>query len=205
MKFNRKDLDNFVYSHKDEVRMLIPYVMINVGQQIYGELNGKIEMSINCLWSIVTKCKKPLAKRERDTLTKLFNTYLNKTITYDEDVIFEKQQDTSNFILISLDDITKIYAKKKPFSFSDQHLKRYYAFLDFNTTLDLHGKNVNDSLEILEEWLEYGRKLGHKHFKIIHGKGEGILRECVKRFLKRKKILEFSHESDFGGSTTLEL
>lgn len=109
MKFNRKDLDNFVYSHKDEVRMLIPYVMINVGQQIYGELNGKIEMSINCLWSIVTKCKKPLAKRERDTLTKLFNTYLNKTITYDEDVIFEKQQDTSNFILISLDDITKIF------------------------------------------------------------------------------------------------
>ena len=106
---------------------------------------------------------------------------------------------------IKLDDITKIYAKKKPFSFSDQHLKRYYAFLDFNTTLDLHGKNVNDSLEILEEWLEYGRKLGHRHFKIIHGKGEGILRECVKRFLKRKKILEFSHESDFGGSTTLEL
>ena len=106
---------------------------------------------------------------------------------------------------INVDDITKIYVKKKPFSFSNQHLKRYYAFLDFNTTLDLHGKNVNDSLEILEEWLEYGRKLGHRHFKIIHGKGEGILHESVKKFLKRKKLLEFSYENDSGGSTILEL
>ena len=106
---------------------------------------------------------------------------------------------------IKLNDITKIYVKKKPFSRSNHHLKRYYAFLDFETTLDLHGKNVNDSLEILEEWLEYGRKLGHRYFKIIHGKGEGILHENVKKFLKRKKLLEFSHESDSGGATILEL
>lgn len=105
---------------------------------------------------------------------------------------------------IKKDDITKMYAKKKYFQLSNLHSKKYYDFLDFNTTLDLHGKNVDDSLEILEEWLDYGRKLGHRYFKIIHGKGNGILRRNVKNFLKRKKIAEFSHESDFGGSTTLE-
>lgn len=109
MKFNRKDLDNFVYSHKDEVKMLIPYVMITIGQQIYGELNSNIEVSISCLWSIVTKNKKTLAKRERDTLVKLFNTYFNETVEYDEDIVFPKREETSDFILVSLDDITKIF------------------------------------------------------------------------------------------------
>jgi len=116
-----------------------------------------------------------------------------------------KIQFGSCFIMdIKKDDIIKIYVKKKTFFPANRASKKYYAFLDFNTTLDLHGKNVSDSLEILEEWLDYGRKLGHRYFKIIHGKGDGILRKSVKKFLERKKLSEFSHESDVGGSTTLE-
>lgn len=109
MKFNRKDLDNFVYSHKDEVRMLIPYVMINVGSQLYGELNGDVEFSVSCLWSIVTKNKKSLPKRERENLINLFSIYLNKTITYDESIYLGKYNELPDFITISLEDITKIF------------------------------------------------------------------------------------------------
>ena len=105
---------------------------------------------------------------------------------------------------IKKSDIIKIYVKKKIFFSPDTKSKKYYNFLDFNTTLDLHGKNVVDSLEILEEWLIEGRKLGHRYFKIVHGKGNGILRKSIKQFLSKKKLLEFSYESDFGGSTTLE-
>lgn len=109
MKFNRKDLDNFVYSHKDEVRMLIPYVMINVGSQLYGELNGDVEFSVSCLWSIVTKNKKSLPKRERENLLNLFSIYLNKTITYDESIYLGKYDELPDFITVSLEDITKIF------------------------------------------------------------------------------------------------
>ena len=109
MKFNRKDLDNFVYSHKDEVRMLIPYVMINVGSQLYGELNGDVEFSVSCLWSIVTKNKKSLPKRERENLINLFSIYLNKTITYDESIYLGKYDELPDFITVSLEDITKIF------------------------------------------------------------------------------------------------
>lgn len=109
MKFNRKDLDNFVYSHKDEVRMLIPYVMINIGSQLYGELNGDVEFSVSCLWSIVTKNKKSLPKRERENLINLFSIYLNKTITYDESIYLGKYDELPDFITVSLEDITKIF------------------------------------------------------------------------------------------------
>jgi hypothetical protein len=109
VKFNRKDLDNFVYSHKDEVRMLIPYVMINVGSQLYGELNGDVEFSVSCLWSIVTKNKKSLPKRERENLINLFSIYLNKTITYDESIYLGKYDELPDFITVSLEDITKIF------------------------------------------------------------------------------------------------
>lgn len=109
MKFNRKDLDNFVYSHKDEVKMLIPYVMINVGSQLYGELNGDVEFSVSCLWSIVTKNKKTLPKRERENLINLFSIYLNKTITYDESIYLGKYDELPDFITVSLEDITKIF------------------------------------------------------------------------------------------------
>ncbi|MDR2402154.1 MAG: Smr/MutS family protein [Cytophagales bacterium] len=101
-------------------------------------------------------------------------------------------------------DIIKIYVKKKTFFPSCHNSPKYYDFLDFNTTLDLHGKNVADSLEILEEWLNQGIKLGHRYFRIIHGKGNGILRNSIKKFLSKKKLSEFSHESDLGGSTILE-
>ena len=106
---------------------------------------------------------------------------------------------------IKAEDIIKLYAKKEIFSRPNYYSKKYDDFLDFNTTIDLHGKNIHDSLEILEDWLEQGRKLGHRYFRIIHGKGNGILREHIKKFLYKKKLNNFCYESDCGGSTIIEL
>ena len=109
IKFNKRDLDEFAYFHKNEVKMLIPYVMIRVGQRLYEKIDGSAEVSVSCLWNIVTKGKKSLTKRERETLTELFSTYFNQLITYDEDLIIQEYEETSDFIIVSLEDIAKIF------------------------------------------------------------------------------------------------
>ena len=57
-------------------------------------------------------------------------------------------------------------------------------FLAFDTELDLHGLRVAAALRAVDHWIDRGALLGHKHLKIIHGKGEGILRQAVRQQLQ---------------------
>lgn len=103
---------------------------------------------------------------------------------------------------ISYDDIIRLYKKKNLTFFPVDKSKKYFSY---NPTIDLHGNNVEESLTILDAWLEEGLKIGCKYFKIIHGKGTGVLREHVKKILSKKKILKSSYEAEQGGVTIVEL
>ena len=116
MKFYRQDLLLFDCDNDKEVKLLIPHVMIETAKQVYGELTDEIEISISAMWSLVTKNKRPLAKRERDKLVVLFNEYFNDedTVEYDTDfkLIVTKKDDEETddtFILVSINDITQIF------------------------------------------------------------------------------------------------
>ena len=58
---------------------------------------------------------------------------------------------------------------------------------NFNHTLDIRGKRVDEVIGILEQYLDTAILLGQGELRILHGKGEGVLRKIVREHLKRYK------------------
>jgi DNA mismatch repair protein MutS2 len=57
----------------------------------------------------------------------------------------------------------------------------------FNPTLDIRGKRVEEVVPVLEQFLDNAILLGHGEIKILHGKGEGVLRKVVREQLRKYK------------------
>jgi DNA mismatch repair protein MutS2 len=66
---------------------------------------------------------------------------------------------------------------------------------NFNPTLDIRGKRVDEVIGILEQYLDTAILLGQGELRILHGKGEGVLRKIVRDHLKRyKEVASFKDE-----------
>jgi DNA mismatch repair protein MutS2 len=57
----------------------------------------------------------------------------------------------------------------------------------FSSTLDIRGKRVDEVLSILDQFMDTAILLAQGELRILHGKGEGVLRKVVRDHLKRYK------------------
>jgi DNA mismatch repair protein MutS2 len=71
----------------------------------------------------------------------------------------------------------------------------------FESTLDVRGKRVEEVGAILDQFLDDAILLGQGELKILHGKGEGVLRKVIREQLKTtKQVASFKDEHvDRGG------
>jgi DNA-nicking Smr family endonuclease len=66
--------------------------------------------------------------------------------------------------------------------------------------LDLHMFQPKDVKSVLSEYLTVCRARGILRMTVIHGKGQGVLREIVRSFLKNSpNVIEFHTPSDASG------
>jgi len=56
-------------------------------------------------------------------------------------------------------------------------------FVEFDTNIDLHGVSVLEGLVMLDKWLDKAILMGYKDLKIIHGKGSGVMKKAVHKYL----------------------
>lgn len=66
-------------------------------------------------------------------------------------------------------------------------IKLHEKQAQFNPTLDIRGKRVEEVIPVLEQFLDNAILLGHGEIKILHGKGEGVLRKVVREHLRKYK------------------
>jgi DNA mismatch repair protein MutS2 len=59
------------------------------------------------------------------------------------------------------------------------------AISSFNAELDLRGKRGEDALQEVEKYLDRSVMMGFPYVKLIHGKGDGILRKLIREYLKK--------------------
>jgi DNA mismatch repair protein MutS2 len=59
--------------------------------------------------------------------------------------------------------------------------------MNFSSTLDIRGRRVEEVAPLLDQFMDTALLLGVGEVKILHGKGEGILRKVVREQLKRYK------------------
>ncbi len=62
--------------------------------------------------------------------------------------------------------------------------------LNYNQTLDLRGQRGDVALIKTEQYLDEAYMLGQKQVKIIHGRGDGILKQLLKDFLKKHHAVQ---------------
>jgi DNA mismatch repair protein MutS2 len=72
----------------------------------------------------------------------------------------------------------------------------------FTGTLDIRGKRGDDAIKDLDQYLDEALVLNMKEVKILHGKGDGILRKLVREQLKRYSFIEefMDEHADRGGA-----
>ncbi len=63
---------------------------------------------------------------------------------------------------------------------------------EFKRTIDLRGKSKDEALQMVENWLDKAVLLNENQLKILHGKGDGVLREAI-----RSKLKNFDFVKDF--------
>lgn len=66
-------------------------------------------------------------------------------------------------------------------------IKLHEKQAQFNPTLDIRGKRVEEVVPVLEQFMDNAILLGHGEVKILHGKGEGVLRKVVREQLRKYK------------------
>jgi DNA mismatch repair protein MutS2 len=74
--------------------------------------------------------------------------------------------------------------------------------LNFSADIDLRGKRAEEALRILTEFIDEAIMVQRRDLRILHGKGNGILRELIRQQLKINKIVEWFGDEhvDRGGA-----
>jgi DNA mismatch repair protein MutS2 len=60
----------------------------------------------------------------------------------------------------------------------------------FNPLLDVRGKRAEEVIPLLEQFLDTAVLLGYRELKILHGKGEGVLRTVIRNELQQHRQVE---------------
>jgi DNA mismatch repair protein MutS2 len=81
--------------------------------------------------------------------------------------------------------------------------------IQFNSKLDLRGKRAEEALIETEKYIDDALLLNVKELRILHGKGNGILRKLIRKQLSENANVEkfFDEKIEFGGDgiTVVEL
>jgi DNA mismatch repair protein MutS2 len=91
---------------------------------------------------------------------------------------------------------------KKARKQNTQNLQYIYdKKLEFNPNLDLRGKKVEEAMSILERYIDDALIAGIREVKILHGKGYGVLRQLVRKYIKDIEQIEKFEDApvDLGG------
>lgn len=108
----KKDLDKFNYNSNDDIKMLVPFTMINVAHIIYGQDNI-VTISVEEMWNLVTRGKRKLRKAQRENLLDWFYWFTNnKDITFEDDFTFTvNQYKNEKFIKLDMKHIVNIFTE----------------------------------------------------------------------------------------------
>ena len=113
----------------------------------------------------------------------------------------------SNVKLSRLEKISKAEVKKES-KYSERRgtYQSTEKMMDYSPNLDLRGKRGEEVLPLIQTFIDEGFMLGVKNLRIIHGKGDGILREVSRNLLRsmnQVSKLEDEHADRGGAGVTL--
>jgi DNA mismatch repair protein MutS2 len=94
---------------------------------------------------------------------------------------------------------TKKTVRKKSIS-SNVDLSRKLS--EFRQTLDVRGRRASEIHGIVEKFLDDALLFNASELRILHGKGDGVLRQLIQDQLRKHPYVEKAHDEhvDHGGA-----
>lgn len=113
----------------------------------------------------------------------------------------------SNVKLSRLEKISKTEVKKELKAAERRgNYNTNEKMMDYSSNLDLRGKRGEEILPLIQTFIDEGYMLGVKNLRIVHGKGDGILREVTRNLLRTMPQvgkMEDEHADRGGAGVTL--
>ena len=74
--------------------------------------------------------------------------------------------------------------------------------LKFKPEVDVRGKRAEEALQIVNDFIDEAIVINMGNVKILHGKGDGILRQLIRQYLATVNVVKSYHDESvqFGGS-----
>ncbi|MCD0488920.1 endonuclease MutS2 [Pedobacter sp. MC2016-14] len=99
-------------------------------------------------------------------------------------------------LVLALGDLRSVVKKNRVQKISNKQAKKVVqansysgsiseAISSFNAELDLRGMRAENAIHEVEKYLDKSVMLGFPFIKLIHGKGDGILRKMIRDYLKK--------------------
>jgi DNA mismatch repair protein MutS2 len=113
----------------------------------------------------------------------------------------------SNVKLSRLEKISKTEVKKELKAVERRgNYNTNEKMMDFSYNLDLRGRRGEEVLPLIQTFIDEGFMLGVKNLRVVHGKGDGILREITRSLLRTMPQvgkMEDEHADRGGAGVTL--
>lgn len=61
---------------------------------------------------------------------------------------------------------------------------------EFSPNLDLRGKRAEEAIQLVDDFIDNAHLFSMNEVRIVHGKGDGILREVLRRYLSGNKAIQ---------------
>ena len=99
-------------------------------------------------------------------------------------------------LVLAIGDLRSVVKKERVEKISNKQAKKVVqsnsfsgriseAITNFNAELDLRGMRGENAIYEVEKYLDKAIMLGFPYVKIIHGKGDGILRKLIREYLRK--------------------
>lgn len=132
----------------------------------------------------VQKTHEPVELRKGDWIKLIDSETIGQVIELAKDNVILAIGDLRS--VVKLKRVEKISNKSVPKEIRKSHGHDLTeSFSTFNPELDLRGRRGEEALYEMEKYLDRAVMLGLASLKIIHGKGDGILRKLIREYLRK--------------------
>jgi DNA mismatch repair protein MutS2 len=109
---------------------------------------------------------------------------------------------------VSLSDLSHAHSKKQEKSQLRSQVKimMHEREKDFELQKDVRGMRGQEALELIDDWIDNALMLGFYQLRIIHGKGDGILKQLIRNHLRNRtyvKSIRYEHIELVGEGVSL--
>ena len=73
IRVGKEELNEFDYNNENELKHLVPFIMIKVAYSVYGDTSyNTVTVSVEQMWQLVTKGKRKLRSTQREMVQRLY-------------------------------------------------------------------------------------------------------------------------------------